>query len=534
MVRVIQAHNFRSQTTFNLPDDLLLATLISSERILIGRKDGVVDLKALSFHQNNSLEDLQHIEPMHSFSTLSDIEQMVYSTTGHYILTLEYEEGSSNNKYVRAYVNWDPEFINLTTKQVRARVASRVTPSISDQYYFEIIELPITPSNAIPISIGCCQMTGNIVIGLNNATLIFYKFFYRTIDKKPYIDFEQLDYYIQLEYNPLEVHLNENIVIALNNYSLNAFKIVELIDTTDENMSDDAGGGPDGSSTVDGDVLIALEDEGIDLSQNVNYNEILTSLYPLHSTATTKKNGGGGDLIKIHGRSNNQKMNRCSRSRQEVKPTRVADLNAYLYMFNQSDKKYVARSLLKLRMKSDKDTVEITETIKKISVRPMYLKPRTEPEEPTIYRNSIVNCSFTNEKEEIRSAYYRDFLGVGLIVTTAEDGYLYLLEKNEKFTDENGEILLETFTFTAPLIDVILEDALLYVITSVGLEIYTSKIGHYLFNGLMEENSAVFTSPKTEFPVCSVDMRPFFGVRHAFTSNNSLVLLAYSTNRNNT
>lgn len=92
MVRVIQAHNFKSQSTFDLTGDIISSKLISNDRVIIARRDGTIELRPLlkSYHNktnfgfsNDTANCDLTIDPIHTFNAIDDLEALEYCSNGN-------------------------------------------------------------------------------------------------------------------------------------------------------------------------------------------------------------------------------------------------------------------------------------------------------------------------------------------------------------------------------------------------------------------------------------------------------------------
>ena len=96
--------------------------------------------------------------------------------TGNYIAVLEVCERLASNQptiNVRVYSNWE----RCTTGSpvpVRARIAGQPPSDSSwdtlNPRQFELIELPVRGS---PKSLGCCMLTGNVIVGQKSSLALF-------------------------------------------------------------------------------------------------------------------------------------------------------------------------------------------------------------------------------------------------------------------------------------------------------------------------------------------------------------------------
>lgn len=96
--------------------------------------------------------------------------------------------------------------------------------------------------------------------------------------------------------------------------------------------------------------------------------------------------------------------------------------------------------------------------------------------------------------------------------------------------DLSSRYAIASYPFTAPAIDVQLNDSVLHALTDRGLETYTLRTGHRLFSSPYEFARPTTlpheTSPRIEDPICLIGLRPFLGVRTMHLTDSSLVLLA--------
>lgn len=116
--------------------------------------------------------------PTFSFPTVDSVKQIIHCLQGNYIATIECKSNARQNRvtsYVRVYANWD----NVATLQqskmnrtgaslsqsecgmvqpMRARIAGRVTPSITQGSGVSSLEMIEIPVKRTPTLIACCQV----------------------------------------------------------------------------------------------------------------------------------------------------------------------------------------------------------------------------------------------------------------------------------------------------------------------------------------------------------------------------------------
>lgn len=228
MVRVIDAHRFQRQSTYTISENVIASRLLSDGNILLATSPSTIELRSINFNERN---DESKFDPICSFQTVYEIIEMIYCKNGNFIATIERNQIQKNFEYSsRVYSNWDCKQ-NSKTKNIMARIAGKVSPSNirNDFVYMDIIELPI---NGQVEAIGCCQLTGNIIIANNQKLIFIYKFQYHQMENKKnsYIDFNELPYWLELSYQSRKIEIAENFILSVSDKCLNVFKIISKFD----------------------------------------------------------------------------------------------------------------------------------------------------------------------------------------------------------------------------------------------------------------------------------------------------------------
>lgn len=231
MVRVMSIYHFASQSIQQLEiEDLSSTCLIpDSEIVLAKNSDHTIEIREL----NSESKDGESAG-VKSFSSVDDVEQMIYSKVGNFLVTLEsrvsnYEKAEI--RYVRIYVNWDKQ--SSPSQSLRARIAGKITPM---KKTLEMIELPL---NFNPNSISCCQSTGNVIVNHKNILQIFiFKYCTNETTKLQYIDFFEAPFQIELDFIPSKILVNEDVISCCNKQFFHVFKIVEVVDGNNSTTSE--------------------------------------------------------------------------------------------------------------------------------------------------------------------------------------------------------------------------------------------------------------------------------------------------------
>lgn len=130
MVRVLSVYHFASQSIQQLEpiEELSAVCLIppADEVVLARTSDHTLEIRPLC---NALLGSPDASSASKSFSSVDDVEKLIYSKVGNFLLTLEsrisnYEKAEI--KYVRIYVNWDKQ--SSPAQSLRARIAGKITP----------------------------------------------------------------------------------------------------------------------------------------------------------------------------------------------------------------------------------------------------------------------------------------------------------------------------------------------------------------------------------------------------------------------
>ncbi|XP_042370032.1 Hermansky-Pudlak syndrome 3 protein isoform X3 [Plectropomus leopardus] len=101
------------------------------------------------------------------FATMGTVKSIQHSKMGDYLVTIE-EKNSAT--YLRAYTNWRHQ------AEGKARVGVRLLghllrgASVRGGVQMEIIEIPLSER---PVSVACCSVTGDLLVGCENTLVLF-------------------------------------------------------------------------------------------------------------------------------------------------------------------------------------------------------------------------------------------------------------------------------------------------------------------------------------------------------------------------
>lgn len=140
---------------------------------------------------------------------------------------------------------------------------------------------------------------------------------------------------------------------------------------------------------------------------------------------------------------------------------------------------YQINNLLQLKLKPmviEGAHRQIMEEFKCLVVKPLYVQ-----------NNSKTKKSDSNKKPLLRSEFGSCLNSVVCMLTTQQEGYLYMFCDNSDQTSVDNCITV--YPFTAPVYKIVLEDYMLHALTETGLESYTLRMGHQLTRNIYKVNN---------------------------------------------
>ncbi|XP_055701356.1 uncharacterized protein LOC129800765 [Phlebotomus papatasi] len=486
MVRVLSVYQFEEGSELTIADDINASCLVPPDRIALATSGLDVEIRSLA---NDSTKDF------FTFPAVDEIEEIHYCRNGNYLLMIESKNDNRNIKWriVRIYCNWDadPGHKSKSMAILRARIAGKVTPS--DKYInsedVEMIELPLKTQ---PRCVACCQVTGNIAIVAGNKVL-FYQFKSCKTDtgRHNYIDFVEVPFFVELSFSPQKISLAEGVVACMNDFTFNLFKITEVyepsisVDISDESFSSDASGS----------LRINTKDT-LDFRTICKHSTINRQKFRVDVGSDCDENGTNiGD----------------------IRPEIVHDMLIILRSLQDSEtlSKYTIKPLLQLRLPCPVSQKPIFDSFKSMSINPLYMRREMCPEK---------NC-----ENIFGSKYSRNFVSVALVVATQQDGYLYQFYNNDEWR-QNTDILA-SYSFTAPIVDLVLKDSVLHVLTETGVETYTLRIGQKIFYSPCEyflnySTTLDVIGPNFNDPICLLGLHSIPATEKILSSHGNLIIFS--------
>ncbi|XP_037937248.1 uncharacterized protein LOC119670885 [Teleopsis dalmanni] len=533
-----------------------------------------------------TLEKENVSSPVHSNST------SISCTSSSNSATVFSEEDTK--MFVRIYANFlkfaEEKLIDMP---ITIRIASMTTPKAPLVESIDVIELPL---RSPPDLIQCCQTSGNIIV-TSKERIYLYEYTKCTHESTQprfsYIDFLPFKFFVNLNFAPLKINLAENVIACMNNRYCVAFKVVdvlgnstnssqpaendfgvyeagdidadEAISTSESSTVSKASAAPSSHNSFETDSLettssgrIAGGTSGFPGRTPVDFNvaRIVNSACGREFEVDIKSQweqgetlSGGGSSIGIHDtqeiiimpmRASDIKIKLVN----EAKAMNVQRMSAHGNISACTDDnavQYDIRKLLQICMKTTEPNSRIVDILRCIDLKAIYQRnpnAKDEPEDSEYEMGnqqvpSAVTTSKHINRRTLKSHIHQSCIGYALMVASSVDGYLYQFCAQGKWYNEN-EKPIATYSFTAPVLKVHINDYVIYAITNESVETHTSRVGHKLFNNRFEYPtiSGLFpeeSSPDVNAAITVVGLCSFMHVQFVCVNHDNMVLISNSS-----
>lgn len=205
----------------------------------------------------------------------------------------------------------------------------------------------------------------------------------------------------------------------------------------------------------------------------------------------------------------------------------------------ESAVQYDIRKLLQICMKtSEPGGGRVVDILRCMDLKAIYQRTDNESDEiddPEYDMGNqqvpgAISTSKHINRRTLKSPRHQSCIGFALLVASSVDGYLYQFCAQGKWYNEN-EKPIATYSFTAPVLHVHINDYVIYAITTESVETHTSRIGHKLFNNRFEYPSLAElfpeeSSPDVNAPIAVVGLSSFMHVQYVCVNRNNVVLIS--------
>ncbi|XP_030571449.1 uncharacterized protein LOC115770348 [Drosophila novamexicana] len=528
-----------------------------------------------------TLEKEQAGSPVHSNST------SISCTSSSNSNTVCSEDDTK--MFVRIYANfWKFPDAKLNELPITIRIASMTTPKTPLVESIDVIELPL---RSPPDLVQSCQTSGNIIVSSRDR-IYLYEYTQcvheNTQPRFSFIDFLPFKFFVQLNFVPLRLCLAENVIACLSHRYCVAFKVVDALankTTTasapahehscldndyagDEPLSESLSLGSKASAAAASSTHSQQSCESDSLQSSSSAKPALVSgpglagRTPLDFNVARLVNTAYGREFEPELRSQwDQCENGSNRSggledgTQEITitPQRAADIK--IKLINEAKAmnvrgigaggnsatedvsvQYDIRKLLQICMRTSEPQSRVLDILRCMDLKAIYQRSseqQLEEDDEYDMGNQQVPSAVTTFKHAnrrtLKSSQHQRCVGHALLVASSVDGYLFQFCGQGKWYSEN-EKPVASYSFTAPVLQVHLNDYVVYAVTSESVETHTSRIGHKLFHNRFEYPSigGLFpeeSSPDVSSAIAVIGLAAFMHVQFVCVNRDQLVLI---------
>lgn len=335
----------------------------------------------------------------------------------------------------------------------------------------------------------------------NTIQIFIFKYCTNETTKLQYIDFFEAPFHVELDFQPLRILLNEDVISCSNKQFFHVFKVIESAD---------------GNNTAsESNVCTSTEmpqskaSSKINLEQDVDF-QVICEKAELNGIAFN---------VKIKS-TQEESMGSMNDDDTEMRPSVVSELGAAIKYTNNLPEsfslpsKFSVQNLLQLKLQSMRISGVLRENVD--AFKCMYLKP--------LYLNSDFSNKNYNQDGTffMHSKFKKSFYGCAILIATQQDGYLYMINPNSQDFDPS-KCFLNVYPFTSAVVDVYFNDNVLHALCENGIESYTHRIGQKLL-AENREFSTIYNHTLTSISL--VNLRPFMNLRFMIPGDKNLILLA--------
>ncbi|XP_030382199.1 uncharacterized protein LOC115629781 [Scaptodrosophila lebanonensis] len=517
-----------------------------------------------------TLEKEQAGSPVHSNST------SISCTSSSNSNNVTSEEDSK--MFVRIYANfWKFPEAKLNELPITIRIASMTTPKAPLVESIDVIELPL---RSAPELVQCCQNSGNIIVSSKDR-IYLYEYTQcvheNTQPRFAFIDFLPFKFFVQLNFVPLRLCLAENVIACLNHRYCVAFKVMDALaktsaadescienDAPDDPVSESLSIGSKASAGGEASTRSQHSCESDSLQSSNSARPVMSNTAlglagrtPVDYNVARLLNAAYGQEFEVELRSqwdqceNSQSHNGEENQEITITPTRVNDIKIKLVneakamnvrgisgVSGEDDcVQYDVRKLLQICMRTSEPQARVLDILRCMDLKAIYQRseqvvPLDEEDEYDMGNQQVPSAVTTFKhanRRTLKSPLHQRCVGYALLVASSVDGYLYQFCAQGKWYSEN-EKPVASYSFTAPVLHVHINDYVVYAITSESVETHTSRIGHKLFHNRFEYPSigALFpeeSSPDVNAAISVIGLAAFIHVQLVCVSREQLVLI---------
>lgn len=174
--------------------------------------------------------------------------------------------------------------------------------------------------------------------------------------------------------------------------------------------------------------------------------------------------------------------------------------------------KYTIKCMLQLKSRRRRG---FCDEFKTVSIRPFYKHAQND-----------LKCASNGPigGNIFQSLHFPRLVSISVAVVTQQDAYLYnfsglSVDEWQHQPSSKEEALVASYSFTSPVIDLVIDSLVLHALTDTGIETYALRTGERIF---YEE---VLRPSTPEEPVCLIGIRPVLAAQKIFCSTTNVMIL---------
>ncbi|XP_071945645.1 BLOC-2 complex member HPS3-like [Antedon mediterranea] len=500
MVQVYSCHHFTSQEVFTSQCEPL-ASCSSEEFVFVATARQTVEAHTMT---------KKGCPLLCTFSTVGIVTDLNYCKRGNFVAALESK--SLKQKLVtftRVYMNWAR---SAPGQPGRVRVAghslrNKKLTTKGDQ--FEVIEIPTFKS---PNSIHCCNLTGNIAIGVDTSVCLFHLREQGT--DKVFYDFEHL-INIDMGFKILNSAICCNYLACISQNELHIFKIDFKSNRTNnlQNEEVEMGQKLDRITSAAGKSNSFFVEDDDYVSWSFNDVESYSSFQD-----SCDHNQGFETLlaaVKLDNLSTNKTCLLPSVKLEEMYIDRSSDPMEVLGPIKKVKGHPLKVDLPgNLSLGDDQNDVVLTTLVYRRFEAPENNEDALHSLQfqSTFSGKDILKCDFGCLGSNVEP------VGLCCFVSTQTTGALYDVHSNVQ--------LIATYPYTADTKLAVVGRDMIHVVTKNGLETYTSRSFAAAIPNIETIDDIDNTCPPASQEPSLIGLRPFIGIFDMAKSDNHLIMLS--------
>lgn len=326
-----------------------------------------------------------------------------------------------------------------------------------------------------------------------------------------YIDLLEIPFHVELSFHPQSMLFCEGVVSCWDASNFNIFKIQRSHDSQSISVSFS-------SDLVSAGGAIPKKPP---MKRSLNNNGGgWSNKDPIDFREVAEQKMLNQSVFRVNIMSDADDFGQC-----DLKPEVVNNMLVMLRANSTGDcelmTQYTIKSLMQLKSRRRRG---FSDSFKSVSMRPIY---------KSACGSSLYGCQSTQENI-FQSVHAQNLLSISVAVATQQDAYLYHFNNGtglewsphaQNTREDECGALVASYSFTSPVIDLVLDSAVLHALTETGIETYTLRTGQRIFYECQNGEEEILRPANADEPICLIGIEPILGTRRIFCSHTNVVVL---------